>query len=111
MRAIASRFKPGAPTEICGLVLRSGRVIEVPNAHPEPEKGFAISANEMHRYRRSVAGTWHTHPHQPAALSQDDYVGFSQWPGLTHFIVGTDGVRAYRAGENGVIEEVDLASD
>ena len=32
--------------------------------------------------------------------------GFGNWPGLTHYIVGTDGVRAYRADPDGIIEEV-----
>jgi proteasome lid subunit RPN8/RPN11 len=64
----------------------------------------------MFKYQTMLAGTWHTHPGKEAALSQDDYLGFANWPELTHYIVGTDGVRAYRVVD-GIIQEIDLAAD
>lgn len=93
--------------EKCGLVLKDESVVAVVNTHPEPENGFRIEAREMLNYEDQLLGTWHTHPKTTSVLSQDDYAGFSQWPELIHFIVGTDGVRAYRF-EDGFLMEVDL---
>ena len=109
MRAIRSKltklFAEGATNERCGLVLKRGKLVEVHNAHPNPDKGFVISAGAMHEHGDKVIGTWHTHPDASAALSQDDYHGFTNWPGLIHYIVGTDGVRAYKADADGIISE------
>lgn len=107
MPGIASKLKPllkpEDTAERCGLILPRNKVVEVQNAHPHPDKGFMIPVKELHG--KKVVGTWHTHPGQSATLSQDDYLGFSNWPGLLHYIVGTDGVRCYVADDNGIIEE------
>lgn len=108
---LQSKLQAGDELERCGLVLKSGRIIELENRHPRPANGFAISVSEMDRRYDKLAGTWHTHPHGNACLSQEDYLGFSGWPGLTHYIVGRDEIRAYRADDDGVVQEVDLASD
>jgi proteasome lid subunit RPN8/RPN11 len=96
--------------ERCGLVLSDGMVFQLDNIHPDPERGFMISGVELFKYQTMLAGTWHTHPGQSSVFSQEDHDGFMQWPDLTHFIVGNDGVRAYRV-EDGIIREVDLAAD
>lgn len=113
MRAIASKLKrklrKGDTTERCGLVLSDGKAVECNNSHPEPSNGFVIPARALLKHEGRIKGTWHTHPHGDSLLSQEDYAGFSQWPDLTHFIIGLDGVRAYRV-EDGIIREVDLAA-
>lgn len=113
MRAIVRKLKPKLkPTdtvERCGFVLQDGRAFQCENEHPDPSKGFMIPVAMLVDNEDMLLGTWHTHPNQSAALSQEDYIGFSQWPELTHFIIGTDGVRAYRVID-GFITEVDTCS-
>jgi proteasome lid subunit RPN8/RPN11 len=89
--------------ERCGLVLANGSCPEKPNIHPQPERGFMFRAEDLLENENSLVGSWHTHPGQSAALSHEDYNGFSQWPHLTHYIIGTDGVRAYRVID-GIVE-------
>lgn len=114
MRAIVSKLKRKLKAtdtvERCGVVLVDGTAVETPNIHPEPEKGFAFDAKVLVKHGDELAGSWHTHPGQSAALSQEDYAGFCHWPQLTHYIIGTDGVRAYRVVD-GIIQEVDVAAD
>lgn len=112
MRAIAHKLKRKLRKtdkhEKCGLVLQDETIIPVMNTHPEPENGFRIEAKEMVAHEDKLLGTWHTHPTTSSVLSHADYAGFSQWPELVHFIIGTDGVRAYQF-EDGSLMEVDLA--
>lgn len=114
MRAIARKLqrklKPSDKVERCGLVLKGGKVPEVANEHFDPARGFKIAAQVLIQNEDRMIGTWHTHPGQSAAFSQDDYQGFCNWPGLTHFIVGADGIRAYEVVDE-FVREVDLASD
>lgn len=95
--------------ERCGLILKDGTILDCANIHPEPARAFMVDPRDLIANEDELAGTWHTHPGQGSALSQDDYVGFSQWPELTHCIVGTDGVSAYRCVD-GIVQEVDLAA-
>lgn len=114
MRAIASKLKrklkKGDKLERCGVVLVDGCVLETPNVHAKPEVGFMLRPEDMIKHGDQLAGSWHTHPGHTAALSHEDYKGFSQWPQLTHYIIGIDGVRAY-AVVDGFVEEVSLAAD
>lgn len=91
--------------ERCGFVLKSGRLKECANTHPDPAKGFRIAPETTSKNLNDIIGFWHTHPNMSAALSQDDYFGFAQWPGYTHYIVGSDGVRSYTVDDDGVIRE------
>lgn len=114
MRAIVSKLKRKLKKtdteERCGLVLADGTVFQTPNVHSDPVNGFRIPGADLLANEETMTGTWHTHPGKTSVFSQEDYFGFLAWPDLTHFIVGTDGVRAYRA-EGDIIREVDLASD
>lgn len=110
VRKLKSKLKAGDTTERCGLILRGDKVVEIENIHPEPENGFMVPAKDMVKHESKLIGTWHTHINQSAALSQMDYIGFSQWPELTHFIIGNDGIRAYEV-EDGFVREVDLAAN
>lgn len=96
--------------ERCGLVLRSGRIIETINRHPQPALGFVIPGKDLLKYQKTVVGTWHTHPRgQTSHLSQEDWLGFSQWPHLTHHVIGADGVRSYVV-EDGMVMEQSFAA-
>ena len=114
MRAIARKLrrklKPSDTEERCGLILVDGTAVQVDNVHPQPQRGFMMRPEVLVKHGDELAGTWHTHPGQSATLSQEDYSGFCHWPQLIHYIVGNDGVRAYRV-EDGIIQEVDLAAD
>jgi len=108
MRAIARKLKrklkPTDTEERCGLILKDGTVFQTPNRHDDPTIGFRIPGWEMVQHEDQLLGTWHTHPGGTSVLSQEDYNGFLNWPQLTHFVVGNDGVRAYRV-EDGIVRE------
>lgn len=88
-------------------MLLDGKIIEVENTHPEPDKGFKIPAAKLVEYEDQLYGTWHTHPMDTANLSQEDYRGFNQWSDLRHFVIGIDGVRCFEL-EGGLVVEVKL---
>lgn len=88
--------------ERCGLILRNGKIIETTNIAENPELGFEVPVEELFKFHDDLVGTWHTHPGQNSNLSERDYFGFLQWPDLTHYIIGTDGVSAYIV-EDGVV--------
>lgn len=103
VRKLKRKLKPTDDVERCGLVLANGDTLSVQNEHPNRAGAFMISARDMLKYE--PVGTWHTHPSASAAFSQEDYLGFCNWPQLTHYIIGIDGVRAYRV-EDGIVVEV-----
>ena len=81
-------------------MLANGKIIEAKNLAPEPENAFEIPPEVM--IMEGVVGTWHTHVKGDSNLSAEDYVGFLQWPNLTHWIVSREGVRGYVI-EDGVV--------
>lgn len=61
-------------SEICGFVLTSGDVAQVPNVSPEPANRFAIDPEDYAAYDElGIAGIWHTHLTEPgfSPLDQD----------------------------------------
>jgi proteasome lid subunit RPN8/RPN11 len=110
VRKLKRKLKPADTEERCGLILKNGTVFQTPNVHPDPQVGFQIPGCDLVTNEAELLGTWHTHPGKTSVYSMEDHTGFMNWPQLTHFIVGADGVRAYRA-EDGIMREVDLASD
>jgi len=115
MRAIVSKLKRKLKAtdteERCGLILKDGTVFQTPNVHENPVLGFRIPGEVLLANEAKMIGTWHTHPGKTSVFSQEDYFGFLNWPDLTHYIVGTDGVRAYRTDDGVIIREVNLAAD
>jgi proteasome lid subunit RPN8/RPN11 len=105
--SLTAKYDKAETVELCGLILLDGTIVDCDNTHPEPTKGFRIPAKELVKYEDDLYGTWHTHPHDTANLSQTDYEGFNQWPRLRHFIIGIDGVRCFTV-ESGLIVEVAL---
>jgi proteasome lid subunit RPN8/RPN11 len=84
----ADDLRFGEP-EICGVITSSGDVVQLPNVHTEPVKGFHIEPVSFLAFVQAGAvATWHTHPGRDPNLSEEDMQGFSQWPALTHHIVG-----------------------
>ena len=96
MLDIASKLMPmltpeGTP-ERCGLVLKTGRIVEVSNVAQDPVTGFKMNPvevlNFLKKKRAFPVATWHTHPGLDPNLSELDYAGFTQWPEWDHYIVG-----------------------
>ena len=80
--------------------------MECKNTCEEPTSGYEMSFEDMDRLDDpTVIGTFHTHPGQSANLSYEDYESFMSYPMLTHYIVGKDGVRAYKVIEGKLINE------
>lgn len=50
-------------------------------------------------------GSFHTHPGKSGNLSYDDYESFMAYPGLVHYIVGSDGVKAYKVIDGRLMNE------
>lgn len=100
LRQLLTKLYTPDGRERCGFITKSA-LIEVVNAHPDPENGIDISPADIVAHADSAVATWHTHPGAPSNLSGDDYLCFTlQWPDLLHFIVGADGVRCYKYDEN-----------
>jgi proteasome lid subunit RPN8/RPN11 len=110
---LLSLFKETDEEERCGVVLKSGRVVELRNVAPDPKIGFRLDPAELlhwlTRKRSPAVATWHTHPGQTPNLSEEDYAGFLQWPDLKHYIVGVKAGRPTVATyevDNGIIVAV-----
>ena len=89
--------------ERCGFILEDETVVEVENISEDPENSFEISAEMLVKFEDTMVAAWHTHPNAPAQLSDDDYVGFMNWPNIKHYIIGADGVRCYEVHEGAVV--------
>lgn len=86
--------------ERCGIVLDSGEVIELHNAHPDPENFFMILEENL--VSDSVVGTFHTHPKTGPNLSIEDYFAFKAFPKLLHYIVAKDEIWCFHS-INGIL--------
>ena len=78
-----------------GVILVDGTVIELENISGD-EDSYRLDPSDLLPHIDDLAGTWHTHPNATANLSVEDAETYLLWPDLTHYVVGTDGVRAYR---------------
>lgn len=102
---VALKFGAG---ERCGVILTNGDIVEIPNIHQEPVKGFHMEpVCFLAAVTDGAIGTWHTHPGRDPNLSEEDMKGFRAWPQLTHHIVGIrDGAPAshsFKVIEDGVV--------
>lgn len=106
MKKLEKLLKDTDTVERCGLILKDGTIIEVDNIAEVPEQSFEIPAEKLVEYEDQLAATWHTHPFQSSIFSEKDYFGFLMWPSVMHYIIGTDGVSAYKV-EDGVVLNAD----
>lgn len=106
---LASQLSPllTGSKERVGFILANGELVEVENVCSEPEQGFEVSGADLVKYEHDAIATWHTHPGKDSNLSVNDYRGFKNWPKLTHYIVGIDGVSGY-AIDNGALIKVSV---
>lgn len=77
--------------------IKGDNVIEVQNTAVKPDLGFEVSGEDIKLFMSDPLywATWHTHPNQNSNISGKDYELVNTWPNTIHFIVGSDGVRAY----------------
>jgi len=92
--------------ERCGVVLKNGDVVELPNKHPEPERNFMIMADDIEPYLEELSALWHTHCDGSYNLSMNDYQLFVSKPELDQFIISDRGVALYRV-DNGFVMNVE----
>lgn len=103
-------LRPGEP-EYCGVIRADGTVLQLPNVHTEPTRGFEIDPRAfLEQLEAGAVATWHTHPAADPNLSEEDMNGFRQWPQLLHHIVGIrDGektVVTFKVLEGGIVVKV-----
>jgi proteasome lid subunit RPN8/RPN11 len=94
--------------ERCGVIAADGSIMEVPNIHEEPVKGFHMEPTcFLVAVEAGAVATWHTHPGRDPNLSEEDMAGFRAWPQLEHHIIGIrDGeptVHSFRVIDDGVV--------
>lgn len=104
MKNLFDYYEAEATEERCGLILKGDIIKEFPNIHPEPTKGFEIDPQEIMDHLDEMIGTWHTHPQQTSVFSGEDHICFTQWPSLTHYVIGSDGIRVYKITEGAVLD-------
>lgn len=85
----------GPHIERCGLILKNGAILELPNVHEDPQNGFRVDPAEILKHEAETAATWHTHPSGNANLSMEDYHCFLAWPELFHYVVSRVKVNCY----------------
>lgn len=93
--------------ERLGFILEDETLVELTNAHSEPEQGASFSSQDLHKYcfsgKFKVIATWHTHPGETSNLSGEDYSAFQAYPKIKHYIIGSDGVSRYSV-KDGVVK-------
>ncbi|HEX5070387.1 MAG TPA: M67 family metallopeptidase [Vicinamibacterales bacterium] len=114
-QAIVAHARAEAPHECCGLLVGSGRRIDVAvplsNVDPRPRVRFRVDPAEHIAVRRivrrltprlAVIGVYHSHPQGPATPSPRD-MAECHYPDWIFVIVGRRGrsVRAYQLRRNG----------
>lgn len=82
-------WSPYYSTEVerCGLILRSGEIVEIENSASAPEFEFEMADEAIAPYKDSMIATWHTHTEDNPNLSLDDYLTFTRLKDLNHFII------------------------
>ncbi len=104
MKSLFRFYKEDDTQESCGFILDKSRAIQLKNIHSEPTEGFEIDPAETLAYIDRLKGIWHTHPGELAVLSGEDKLYMEQWPELSHYVIGKDGVRKYVVQEGVVID-------
>lgn len=87
------------------MIKSYGTVLELDNECDVPEEGFILSAEDIldHVLAEDTVATWHTHPGATSVLSMGDADAFTNYPHLIHYVVGEDGVQAYKVDADGAV--------
>lgn len=101
IKKLLKQFYSDTGPERVGFIGDKNQIIEVQNVSAEPNNGFLVSPEDTIKcIDRGAWATWHTHPSQDSNLSGEDHRMFLNWPYMTHFIVGADGVKAFSYNES-----------
>ena len=92
---ILNEFYADSGPERVGFVVGS-KIVEVRNTSNNPEETFVVSTSDILTYGDIADATWHTHPNQSSNLSDEDYTLMRNYPNMSHFIIGNDGVTEYK---------------
>lgn len=88
-------YAPDGPERV-GFIGKKNSIIEVKNVSQKPEDGFLVAPEDTIKcIEKGAWASWHTHPGQDSNLSGEDHKMFMNWPYMTHFIIGSDKVKAY----------------
>lgn len=105
-KRLLKRYNEDGPERL-GFVLTRGRVVELVNAHDDPEFGAQFFSEDLFEYlysgKHETVATWHTHPSKTSNLSGEDYVAFRNHPQIKHYVIGNDGVTEYYIDEQRVV--------
>lgn len=94
-KALKDFYAPDGPERV-GFIGQQNNIMEVPNSSKTPMEGFIVDPKDtIAALDKGAWATWHTHPNQDANLSGEDHRMFVSLPYMTHFIIGSDGVKAY----------------
>lgn len=99
LEGLRRRAREAAPDEVCGFLLGArdqvAELIEAPNTHPEPSRGYRIHPRDclaaLRKARKEnlqVLGVFHSHPEGPANLSTVDRR--EAHPGWHYLVLGRD---------------------
>ena len=102
-----------ARVERCGVITKSGRIIELQNTSLTPELTFGISDTDIETYLPSTLAFWHSHPESTGNspnLSVDDYLTFLNYPQQLHIIFCYDKYIIY-AVKNNLVIRIDYANN
>ena len=98
-------FYSNSGPERGGIITRLGPT-ECKNISDNPNDSYEMSYEDMDKLDDSdTLGTFHTHPNKSGNLSYDDYESFMAYPGLVHYIVGSDGVKSYKVVNGRLLNE------
>lgn len=96
------REKHDSFRERCGFILKTSEIVEVQNIHHDPMHYFEVDDKDLEKYRDHIAATWHTHIHDSANLSAEDYQLFLKHPRWPHCIISSKNVWVYYVMNNKV---------
>lgn len=99
--------------ERCGVILNTGKVIELKNVSNNPQMEFAIADLDLQIYLSQVIAFWHSHNEHTGGspnLSVEDYTTFLKYPQHLHIIFCYDKYIIF-AVKNNLVIRVDYANN
>lgn len=93
--------------EKCGVILKTGEIVELINESFEPDQSFKISQEAVDNIGLDNIETfWHSHPSNNSNLSLEDYFTFIKYPDHKHRIYVNDHFVDYYVRNGLVIREL-----
>lgn len=84
--------------------MSDGSIVELKNVHEDAKNYFLPDYDELLAVIDGpVVAMWHTHTHESANLSSEDWQTFLTWPQLEYAIIAKDEVRFYGVKGRGVV--------